>query len=122
VARATAPDSLLRGVLSVWVRTAPWMQELRLLKPKLIADINAGIGGRPLVTDLRLHFGAARMHDLDDHVAQLRAWMAKRRRPPAKTPTPAVGDRRVRIEREAAAIDDPELRELVSRVRTRWDR
>lgn len=122
VARVTAPDSLQRGILSVWVKTSPWMQELRLLKAKLIADINTGIGGPPLVTDLRLHFGSARMHGLDDHVAQLRAWMAQRRRPPARTPVPALGEHRVRIEREAAVVDDPELRALISHVRTRWDR
>lgn len=122
VARVTAPDGLKSGVLSVWVKTSPWMQELRLLKAKLIADINAGIGGKPLVEDLRLHFGATRMHDLDDHVAQLRAWMALRRRPPALAPTPAQGERKARIEREAHVVEDPELRALISQVRTRWDR
>lgn len=122
VARVTAPDSLQRGVLSVWVKSSPWMQELRLLKAKLLADINAGIGGPPLVTDLRFHFGSVRAPGLDDHVAQLRAWLALRQRPAPRQPRPAVGDRRTRIEREAAAIEDPELRALVSQVRARWDR
>ena len=31
LARVTAPDGLHNGVLSVWVKTSPWMQELRLL-------------------------------------------------------------------------------------------
>jgi hypothetical protein len=122
VARVTSPDGLRRGVLSVWVKTSPWMQELRLLKDKIIGDINAGIGGAPLVTDLRLHFGAARLHGLDDHVAQLRAWLALRQRPARRSPRPAVGDRRSRIECETAVIDDPDLRAVVSQVRTRWDR
>jgi hypothetical protein len=122
VARVTAPDSLQRGVLSVWVKTSPWMQELRLLKDKLISDINTGIGGAPLVTDVRLHFGSARLHGLDDHVAQLRAWMALRQRAPRRAPRPAVGARCEHIQCETAVIDDPELRDLVTQVRTRWDR
>lgn len=122
IARVTAPDGLNRGTLSVWVKTSPWMQELRLMREQLIRDINAKLGDPPLVTDIRLHFGAAKLVDADDPVAQLRAWMQRRARPPAKQPTPAPPARAAAIADEASHVDDPELRALISRVRTRWDR
>jgi predicted nucleic acid-binding Zn ribbon protein len=122
IARVTAPDGLHRGILSVQVKTSPWMQELRILKPKLIADINAGLGDPPLVTDLRFHFGSARIVSADDPVAQLRAWMQRRARPAPRPPTPAPPERARAIAGEAAVVDDPELRALIEQVRTRWDR
>ncbi len=122
IARVTAPDGLHRGVLSVWVKTSPWMQELRILKTKLVADINAGLGDPPLVTDLRLHFGGTRLVNADDPVAQLRAWMQLRQRPGARLATPASAARAQDIAAEAAAVEDTELRTLIEQVRTRWDR
>src|SRR5687768_1188854 len=59
IARVTAPDGLRDGVLSVWVKTSPWMQELRLLRDRVIADLNNGLGDPPLVRELRLHFGSS---------------------------------------------------------------
>jgi hypothetical protein len=123
IARVTAPDGLHKGVLSVWVKTSPWMQELRMMKEQVIRDINAKLGDPPLVLDLRLHFGSARLINPDDPVAQLRAWMQRRARPPALSPPPAVsGARAAQIAGEAAVVDDPELRDVIARVRTRWDR
>jgi hypothetical protein len=122
VARVTAPDGLNRGTLSVWVKNSPWMQELRMMREQLIRDINAKLGDPPLVTDLRLHFGASKTVDPDDPVAQLRSWMRQRARPPSRRPTPASPARAEEIAGEAARVDDPELRALIARVRTRWDR
>ncbi len=122
VARVTAPDGLHRGVLSVWVKTSPWMQELRAMKDRLVADINAGLGDPPLVTDLRLHFGGGRLVAADDPVAQLRAWMRRRQRPAPRRPTPAGPERAQTIAAEADAVEDEELRALIAAVRTRWDR
>lgn len=122
IARVTAPDGLNRGVLSVWVKTSPWMQELRMMKEQVIRDINEKLGDPPLVSDLRLHFGGAKIVDPDDPVAQLRRWMRQRSRPAPKEPTPASPVRAEQIAGESAAVDDPELRELIAGVRTRWDR
>jgi hypothetical protein len=122
ISRVTAPDGLHRGVLSVWVKTSPWMQELRAMKDKVIADINAGLGDPPLVTDLRLHFGGSKLISADDPVAQLRAWMQRRHRPPVKEPTPAPPARAADIAHQAAAVEDAELRAIIEQVRTRWDR
>jgi Dna[CI] antecedent, DciA len=122
IARVTAPDGLHKGVLSVWVKTSPWMHQLRMLKEQLVADINARLGDPPLVHDLRLHFGSARLVNADDPVAQLRAWMLLRQRPAPRQPVPASPTRAAQIADEAAAVDDPELRALIAGVRTRWDR
>jgi hypothetical protein len=122
IARVTAPDGLHKGVLSVWVKTSPWMQELRAMKTQVIADINRGLGDPPLVTDLRLHFGGARIVSPDDPVAQLRAWMQRRQRPAPLPATPAGPVRQEQIAKEAARVEDDELRSLIQSVRTRWDR
>lgn len=122
IARVTAPDGLHKGVLSVWVKTSPWMQELRAMKDRVIADINRGLGDPPLVNDLRLHFGGARIVSADDPVAQLRAWMQRRQRPAPRPPTPAGSVRAEQIAKEAARVHDDELRALIQSVRTRWDR
>ncbi|MBK9031707.1 MAG: DUF721 domain-containing protein [Myxococcales bacterium] len=89
IARVTAPDGLRNGVLSVWVKTSTWMQELRLLRDRVIADINAGLGDPPTVTELRLHFGAARLVDGGDPLARLRRDRDRRRPPPRRVATPA---------------------------------
>lgn len=122
IARVTAPDGLRDGVLSVWVKTSPWMQELRLLRDRVIADINAGIGDPPLVRDLRLHFGSARIVADDDPIAQLRAQLSRRGPAARRIPLAATGERAAAIAREAAAVEDPELRALIADVRTRHDR
>src|SRR5688572_23599738 len=122
ISRVTAPDGLHKGVLSVWVKTSPWMQELRALKGKVIADINRGLGDPPLVTDLRLHYGGARILSPEDPVAQLRAWMQRRMRPAPKPATPAGPVRSELIAREAARVEDGELRSIIQSVRTRWGR
>jgi hypothetical protein len=122
IARVTAPDGLHRGTLSVWVKTSPWMQELRMMRDQLIRDINAKLGDPPLVTDLRLHFGAAKMIDPDDPVAQLRRWMQQRSRPQPVRPVPASAERAAEIAGESARVEDDELGAIIARVRTKWDR
>jgi predicted nucleic acid-binding Zn ribbon protein len=122
IARVTAPDGLHRGVLSVWVKTSPWMQELRIMKEQVIREINQKLGDPPLVTDLRLHFGSAKLIDPDDPVAQLRQRMRARARPAPLPATPAPPSRAAQIAGESAVVEDEELRALIEHVRTRWDR
>jgi len=122
IARVTAPDGLHKGVLSVWVKTSPWMQELRMLKDAVVREINQKLGDPPLVVDLRLHFGGAKLVDPEDPVAQLRQWMRARARPAPLPPTPAPPVRAAKIAGESSIVEDPELRELIAGVRTRWDR
>ena len=121
LARVTAPDGLHNGVLSVWVKTSAWMQELRLLKDRVIADINAALGDPPAVTDLKLHFGAARIVD-GDPLARLRVERDRRRPPAPRRPTPAPPAHAAEIAQVTALVDDPELAAIIGAVRTRWDR
>ena len=115
------PTSLHKGVLSVWVKTSAWMQELRLLKDRVIADINAALGDPPAVTDLKLHFGAARIVD-GDPLARLRVERDRRRPPAPRRPTPAPPAHAAEIAQVTALVDDPELAAIIGAVRTRWDR
>lgn len=121
IARVTAPDGLHKGVLSVWVKTSAWMQELRLLKDRVIGDINAALGDPPAVTDLKLHFGAARIVD-GDPLARLRFERDRRRPPAPRRPTPAPPAHAAVIAKDTAIVDDPELAAIIGAVRTRWDR
>lgn len=122
IARVTAPDGLREGVLSVWVKTSPWMQELRNLRERVIADINAGLGDPPLVRELRLHFGSSRLISEDDHLARLRRELERRKPKPRLDLTPAQGEHAAAIARDAAVVEDAELRDLIRSVRLRNDR
>ena len=119
--RSTHTDGLHKGVLSVWVKTSAWMQELRLLKDRVIADINAALGDPPAVTDLKLHFGAARIVD-GDPLARLRVERDRRRPPAPRRPPPAPPAHAAEIAQVTALVDDPELAAIIGAVRTRWDR
>ncbi|HWP34592.1 MAG TPA: DUF721 domain-containing protein, partial [Thermodesulfobacteriota bacterium] len=60
VAARARPEGLREGVLTLRVASAPWMSELSLRKPRLLARINAVAGAppdRPAVTDLRFVAG-----------------------------------------------------------------
>ncbi len=52
VARNARPLRFHRGALTVSVRSPAWMQELTLLKPRILENIREKFG-RDLVTDLR---------------------------------------------------------------------
>lgn len=127
IARATAPDSLSKGVLGVWVRTSSWIHELQFSRDAMIAQINEGIGGRPLVTDIRFHHGGKDLLRVADREAHLRALEETRARrhaapPPRLEPTPADAAALAQIHADTAAVEDDELREAIARVRARWDR
>jgi hypothetical protein len=56
VARATRPVLVRGGVLTVETANPAWAQQLSLLKPRLLAAINARLGER-LIKDLRFRSG-----------------------------------------------------------------
>lgn len=122
IARVTAPDGLRDGVLSVWVKTSPWMQELRQLRDRLVADLNRALGDPPLVREIRLHFGSSRIVAEDDPLARLRLELARRRPPPRRIPTPARGEHAAAIERDTAIVEDEDLRAVIASVRLKYDR
>ena len=120
-AARTSPDGLSKRVLWVRVSNSAWLQELSFLKAQLLANISAALGEPRLVDDVRFHLGSRRAEE-DDLLAraahEVRRRVPLRRRP---LPPPATGEHLLSIERETAAIDDPELRALVREARRRLD-
>src|SRR5690349_14146790 len=117
IAQRTRPDGVIDRVLWVEVATSAWLHELNALRPQLLAGLRERLG-EPAVFD-RLEFRLAG-HRRRDPVAQ----RSPRRppSPPRPAPPPATGAARERIVREAEAVDDAELRELIARVRITHDR
>lgn len=120
VASRTWPDGLDSGVLWVEVKSSSWLHQLSFLKDEILTRANQVVGDPPLVREVRFHLGARRGGG-DDVLSTTR----RIRRQPAELnqpPPPAAGARLEEIKREAAAVQDPELRELIVSVRRRWDK
>jgi len=116
----TFPDGLERGVLWVRVKNSSWLHQLSFLKDDLVARLARELGDPPLVREIRFHIGPRERVAEDDALAPT----VRIRRAPARfrEPPPAAdGERLARIEREAADVRDPELRETILEVRRRWD-
>jgi hypothetical protein len=101
IARRTEPGGLYEGVLTIYVASAPWAQELSLLSSELLERL------KPLglsVTSVRfrvrqqIHGPAA----------------TPKRRPAARAPLPNELQRRVE------AIEDPELRQSIAEAAALW--
>lgn len=123
LASRARPTGLFKRVLWLRVTSSAWMHELSLLKPGLLNAVRAASGTPPLVDDLKFHLGQRKDADIDDPLAAVERIRLARRAPhPRLVPVAARGDDRARIEREADTVEDPELRELVRRVRVRHDR
>jgi hypothetical protein len=120
VASRSWPDGLDKGVLYVEVKSSAWLHQLSFLKGEIVARANALVGDPPLVHEVRFHLGRRGRSGDDDVLAAttpIRRQPAELRQPPP----PAAGDRLRSIQQEAAAIEDPELRDLIVTVRRRWD-
>lgn len=105
VARVTRPDAFHQGVLTVVTKNAVWIQELIMLRDRLLAGLEERLG-EPLVRDIRFRVG--RIHD--------------RRAPGAKTAGPAPPSRALSATAERHLVEDiqdPELRAAVARALSR---
>jgi hypothetical protein len=94
------------------------MHQLSFLRTQVVERANAVGGDPPLVTDVRFHMGGRRSIAAEDMLAPL---VAIRRQPARERalPPPALGERLAAIERDAARVVDPELREIILDVRRR---
>ncbi len=120
LAERTFPDGLERGVLWVRVKNSSWLHQLSFLRDDLVARIARELGDPPLVREIRFHIGPRERIADDDALAptvRIRRNAARLREPPP----PAAGEELARIEREADAVRDPELRQAILEVRRRWD-
>jgi predicted nucleic acid-binding Zn ribbon protein len=117
IAQRTRPDAVVDRVLWVEVATSAWLHELNLLRPQLLENLITRIGKPALFDELKFRLAGRTRRD----PVVLRA--ARKPPPPARpAPPPATGIARERIIREAGAVDDDELRELIARVRITHDR
>lgn len=118
IAQRTRPDRIVDRALWIEVATSAWLHELTLLKPQLLRGLRERLGEPALFDDLRLRLaGGGPRRDA--------VTVPRGRRPPAPprpAGPPATGAAREAIVREAAAVDDDELRELIARVRIANDR
>jgi Dna[CI] antecedent DciA-like protein len=120
LAERTYPDGLERGVLWVRVKNSSWLHQLSFLRDDMVARIARELGDPPLVREVRFHIGPRERIADDDALAPT----VRTRRAPARfrePPPPADGERLARIEREAGAVHDPDLRETILEIRRRWD-
>jgi predicted nucleic acid-binding Zn ribbon protein len=117
IAQRTRPEGVFDRVLWVEVATSAWLHELNLLRPQLVASLRERLGEPAVFDDLKFRLAGQRRRD----PVALRA-PRRPAPPPAPAPTPATGAAREQIVREAAVVDDDELRELIARVRITHDR
>lgn len=117
IAARTRPDGVVDRLLWIEVATSAWLQELNLLRPQLLRGLTERLGLPALFDDLRFRLAGRTRRD----AVVLRG--APRPPPPPRPVTPpATGAAREQIVREASAVDDEELRELIARVRIVHDR
>ncbi len=117
IAQRTRPEGIVERTLWIEVATSAWMHELNLLRTQLLAGLLARFGEPRLFDDIKFRLAGRNRRE---HVS-LRA--RRPPPPPAKPmPPPASGVARESIVREAANIEDDELRELVARIRITHDR
>jgi hypothetical protein len=101
VARRTEPGGLSSGVLTIYVASAPWAQELSLLTNELLARL----------APLKLRVDSLRFRvrqQIQGPAAQ------RKRRPAARATLPSELKQRV------DSIDDPELRDAIADAAELW--
>jgi predicted nucleic acid-binding Zn ribbon protein len=117
IAQRTRPEGVTDRLLWVEVATSAWLHELNLLRPQLLRGLLERLGEPALFDDLRFRLAGGKRRE------QVTLRAARRPPPPPRPlPPPATGAARERIVREAGAVDDEELRELIARVRITHDR
>jgi hypothetical protein len=102
VARRTEPGGLSGGVLTIYVASAPWAQELSLLTTELLERLKP----------LKLRVSSVRFRVRQQIQGAPGARL--KRRAAARAPLPAELRQRV------AAVDDPELRQVIADAAELW--
>ena len=110
ISSRTRPFGVVNKTLVIEVASSAWLQELNLLRTQILSGLLERLGEPRLFDELKFKLASGRTH------APVRppARPAQPPRPPAQ---PATGVAREQIVREAEAVDDAELRELIARVR-----
>ena len=118
VAARTRPFGIVERILVVDVATSAWLHELSLLRARLLAELHERLGEPRLFDELKLRLaGTGREYAPPPRPRRRDA------APKPRTPTPAAtGAAREAIVRDVARVADPELREIIARVRIEHDR
>ncbi|MBV8761913.1 MAG: DUF721 domain-containing protein [Deltaproteobacteria bacterium] len=110
ISARTRPYGVVDNTLVIEVASSAWLHELNLLRTQILAGLLERLGEPRLFDELKFKLATGRTH------APVRPPPRPTRptKPPAQ---PATGLAREQIVREAEAVDDAELRELIARVR-----
>lgn len=108
LAHRSRPQSLRAGRLTVAVANAAWMQQLSFLRESIRDNVNRALG-QPLVREVRLRLAETAAPRPPHQPSAPPPWLTQ----------PVDAHTREVIEREVAAIADPELREAVRQTRIR---
>ena len=104
VARVTRLDALHSGVLTVVVKNSVWIQELIMLRERIVGGLTDRLG-EPLVHDVRFRVG--RIHE--------RKTPGHEMAPPPGPSRPLTDSARAKLEE----VRDPELRAAIARALAR---
>jgi hypothetical protein len=112
IAARARPARMRDDILEIRVDHPVWMQQLQLMKPKIIARLNAAIG-EPLIRDLFLRRGRLETESAarPARLPELR-WRTVSLSPEEST----------HIEQTVAAVSDPELRRHLQELFSRQTR
>lgn len=124
IADRTQPMSITNGVLKLATKTSVLVHELQFFKKKLVEDINAWIlanqvwlGAKPIVTDIRVTIGTVKSAETASLGRQQQRHLQRLR------PTIEISEAdRSEILVATSAVEDPELRAMIERVRLDWNR
>jgi hypothetical protein len=107
IAARTRPIRIREGILEINVDQPTWMQQLQLMKPKILAQLNAELG-KATIKDLFLKRG--KVHIRAD----------KEPEPPPKWTTVQLDDEeKQQVDELLGKITDPELRDEMEKFLTK---
>jgi hypothetical protein len=115
----TRPQSIWDRVLVVEVATSAWLHELRLLRPKIVSDLLDALGMPRFFDDIRFVLAKESPRRSAETI---KPPVRRRQIRKPREIAPASAAAREQIVREAEKVEDPELRELIARVRIANDR
>ncbi len=120
IARRTWPGPIDDGLLTVWVSSSAWLQELSFQRAMLAERLRRHTGD--LVTDVRFALGKPRRGARENLERAERSRRRPVTAPPAPEPIAASGEDLLRITSETDSVDDPELRAIIRATRVRHNR
>ncbi|BCR03936.1 hypothetical protein DESUT3_10050 [Desulfuromonas versatilis] len=99
IAARARPLRIREGVLEVRVEQPVWMQQLQLLKPRILAKLNERLGAGTL-KDIYLRRGRIQADELPESGPDPAAWKH----------TPLTEEEKAEIEATLASLADPEIK------------